>query len=75
MPIAQARGLAVDDPDPTARFDQRADGQAATRIDDGVRLLAHAAPVPGYILRQTEHAYVAKGQLIGNIGTLLARAS
>lgn len=33
------------------------------------------APMPGYILRQTEHAYVAKGQLVGNIGTLLARAS
>lgn len=30
------------------------------------------APMPGYILRQTEHAYVSKGQLIGNIGTPLA---
>jgi N-alpha-acetyl-L-2,4-diaminobutyrate deacetylase len=27
------------------------------------------APMPGYILRQTEHAYVSKGQLVGNIGT------
>lgn len=29
------------------------------------------APVPGYVLRQTEHAFVHKGQLIGNIGTPL----
>ncbi|MGO4407550.1 succinylglutamate desuccinylase/aspartoacylase family protein [Bosea sp. RAF48] len=27
------------------------------------------APMPGYILRQTEHAFVAKGQLIGNVGS------
>lgn len=27
------------------------------------------APMPGYILRQTEHAFVSKGQLVGNIGT------
>jgi predicted deacylase len=26
------------------------------------------APTPGYVLRQTEHAYVARGQLIGNVG-------
>lgn len=26
------------------------------------------APTPGYVLRQTEHAYVARGQLIGNLG-------
>jgi N-alpha-acetyl-L-2,4-diaminobutyrate deacetylase len=30
--------------------------------------------MPGYILRQTEHAYVAKGQLVGNIGTPFAAA-
>ncbi len=29
------------------------------------------APMPGYILRQTEHAFVKPGQLIGNIGTPL----
>lgn len=29
------------------------------------------APMPGYVLRQTEHAFVAKGQLVGNIGTPL----
>ncbi len=29
------------------------------------------APMPGYILRQTEHAFVSKGQSIGNIGTPL----
>jgi predicted deacylase len=29
------------------------------------------APMPGYILRQTEHAFAAKGQLVGNIGTPL----
>jgi N-alpha-acetyl-L-2,4-diaminobutyrate deacetylase len=27
------------------------------------------SPVPGYVLRQTEHAFVAPGQLVGNIGT------
>jgi predicted deacylase len=27
------------------------------------------APMPGYVLRQSEHAFVAKGQLIGNIGS------
>ncbi len=30
------------------------------------------APMPGYVLRQTEHAFVSKGQLIGNIGTPIA---
>lgn len=29
------------------------------------------APMPGYILRQTDHAFVPKGQSIGNIGTPL----
>lgn len=27
------------------------------------------APMQGYVLRQTEHAFVSKGQLVGNIGT------
>jgi predicted deacylase len=27
------------------------------------------SPMPGYVLRQTEHAFVAAGQLIGNVGT------
>jgi len=27
------------------------------------------APASGYVLRQTEHAFVAKGQLVGNIGS------
>jgi N-alpha-acetyl-L-2,4-diaminobutyrate deacetylase len=31
------------------------------------------APVAGIVLRQTEHAFVGKGQLIGNIGTPIAR--
>lgn len=30
-----------------------------------------AAPMPGYVLRQAEGAFVASGQLIGNIGTPL----
>lgn len=29
------------------------------------------APMAGYVLRQTEHAFVSKGQLVGNIGTPL----
>jgi len=29
------------------------------------------APMPGYVLRQTEHAFVSKGQLVGNIGSLI----
>ncbi len=29
------------------------------------------APVSGFVLRQTEHAFVAKGQLVGNIGSLI----
>jgi N-alpha-acetyl-L-2,4-diaminobutyrate deacetylase len=32
------------------------------------------APVPGHILRQTEHAFVAKAQLIGNIGNPIERS-
>ena len=31
------------------------------------------SPVPGYVLRQTEHAFVMPGQLIGNVGTPLSR--
>ena len=31
-----------------------------------------ASPMPGYVLRQTEHAFVSPKQLIGNIGTPLA---
>lgn len=27
------------------------------------------APMAGYVLRQSEHAFVSKGQLVGNIGT------
>jgi len=27
------------------------------------------APMSGYVFRQTEHAFVAKGQRIGNIGS------
>lgn len=29
------------------------------------------APRSGYVLRQTEHAFVAKGQLVGNLGSLI----
>lgn len=31
--------------------------------------LAIKSPMPGFILRQTEHAFVKAGQLIGNVGT------
>jgi N-alpha-acetyl-L-2,4-diaminobutyrate deacetylase len=31
------------------------------------------SPMPGYVLRQTEHAFVTPGQLIGNIGTPLPK--
>lgn len=31
------------------------------------------SPMPGFILRQTEHAFVAPGQLVGNVGTPIAR--
>lgn len=31
------------------------------------------APMPGYVLRQAEHAYVSKGQLVGNIGSPIER--
>ncbi|WP_406858441.1 succinylglutamate desuccinylase/aspartoacylase family protein [Alsobacter sp. KACC 23698] len=27
------------------------------------------SPMPGYVLRQTEHVHVTRGQLIGNVGT------
>lgn len=40
-------------------------GQTATAV-------AVTAPMPGYVLRQTEHAFVTRGQLVGNIGTPLA---
>lgn len=30
-----------------------------------------SAPMEGYVLRQTEHAFAAKGQLLGNVGTPL----
>jgi N2-acetyl-L-2,4-diaminobutanoate deacetylase len=29
------------------------------------------SPVPGYVLRQTEHVFVSPGQLIGNLGTVV----
>jgi len=44
-----------------ARLHPTAGGSAAA--------LDIAAPMPGYVLRQTEHTFVSKGQLIGNIGT------
>jgi N-alpha-acetyl-L-2,4-diaminobutyrate deacetylase len=31
------------------------------------------SPASGHVLRQTEHAFVAKGQLIGNVGTPMRR--
>ena len=42
----------------------RTAGQSAAAVEI-------AAPASGYILRQTEHAFAAKGQLVGNIGSLL----
>jgi predicted deacylase len=57
--------------------DEVAKGQLVARLHPAVAGMAAAedilAPMPGYVLRQTEHAFVAKGQLIGNIGTPLAR--
>jgi predicted deacylase len=42
-------------------------------IGEAAAPLEISAPMPGHVLRQTEHAFVSKGQLIGNIGTDRAR--
>lgn len=53
--------------------DEVAKGQLVARLHPTMGSKATAedvlAPLPGYVLRQTEHAFVHKGQLIGNIGT------
>jgi len=50
-----------------------AKGQLVARLHPTTGSVATAedilAPMSGHVLRQTEHAFVAKGQLIGNIGT------
>ncbi|HEY5796297.1 MAG TPA: succinylglutamate desuccinylase/aspartoacylase family protein [Bosea sp. (in: a-proteobacteria)] len=55
--------------------DEVVEGQLVARLHPTASSYAAAqdilAPMPGYVLRQTEHAFVYKGQLIGNIGTPL----
>lgn len=55
--------------------DEVAKGQLVARIHPTLGSEAMAedvlAPLAGFVLRQTEHAFVNKGQLIGNIGTPL----
>lgn len=52
--------------------DKVAKGQGVARLhptSGSATPVEITAPMPGHVLRQTEHAYVAKGQLVGNIGT------
>lgn len=53
-------------------------GQLVARLHpiggQSVAALEIRAPVSGHILRQTEHAFVAKAQLIGNIGNPVERS-
>lgn len=55
--------------------DEVAKGQLVARIHPTLGSEAMAedvlAPLAGFVLRQTEHAFVNNGQLIGNIGTPL----
>lgn len=57
--------------------DEVVKGQRVARLHPTAGPLATAedilAPMAGHVLRQTEHAFVGKGQLIGNIGTPLQR--